>query len=332
VNARSPPAIGLPAACLALGLAGLVPATAATAATPADSATSVPAIAPARIEARYDPAAFAIGAAGIDAWIARSAAIVTRYYGGFTAPLLRLRIVAVAGTGVRNGKAYPGPGSGIEINVGREVSGEALTADWVLVHEMIHLALPELDDSHTWLSEGLATYVEGMARVGAGNMTAEDLWLEYARKMPQGEPKAGDRGLDHTPTWARTYWGGALFCLNADVGILTATGNRAGLREALRAILKASGGMRVEWPIERVLAVGDAATGTDVLARLYAAERDQPRLTDLDSLWTRLGVRVVGEGVEFDDRAPLAALRVALTAPTPGETPALPLLTSAGAR
>jgi hypothetical protein len=37
--------------------------------------------------------------------------------------------------------------------------------------------------------------------------------------MPQGEPQRGDRGLDGTHTWGRTYWGGAMFCLLTDVEI-----------------------------------------------------------------------------------------------------------------
>ena len=50
-----------------------------------------------------------------------------------------------------------------------------------------------------------------------------------------------DRGLDRTRTWGRTYWGGALFCLMADVEIRKQTGNRVGLQDALRTILSAGG-------------------------------------------------------------------------------------------
>ena len=40
--------------------------------------------------------------------------------------------------------------------------------------------------------------------------------------------------------------------------------------------------------------------------------------TDLAALWKRLGVARKGEGVVFDDEAPLAAVRRAITAPPPG--------------
>jgi hypothetical protein len=42
----------------------------------------------------------------------------------------------------------------------------------------------------------------------------------------RGEPGPGDGGLDDTDSWGRTYWGGALFCLLADVRFRERTGNR----------------------------------------------------------------------------------------------------------
>ena len=44
-------------------------------------------------------------------------------------------------------------------------------------------------------------------------------WAEDRREMPRGLPNRGEGGMDDTHTWARTYWGGALFCLQADVAI-----------------------------------------------------------------------------------------------------------------
>jgi hypothetical protein len=276
----------------------------------------------ARIQVEFDSGGFEIGAAGINSWIERSATIVRDYYGFFPVRTLTLRIAAVPGQGVRNGRAFGHSGARIALAVGRATTARALTSDWVLVHEMVHLALPDVGEEHHWLSEGLATYVEGVARVQAGNMTAAELWQEYVESMPKGRPQAGDRGLDHTPTWARTYWGGALFCLTADVAIRERTAGRLGLQDALREIARQSGGMLMSWPIGRVLAVGDEATGTTVLTHLYAAARDAPLDTELDSLWARLGVVVEAGTIRLRPDAPDARLREALTrAPTPPTTP-----------
>lgn len=138
--------------------------------------------------------------------------------------------------------------------------------------------------------------------------------------MPRGLPQPGDRGLDHTHTWGRTYWGGAMFCLLADVEIHRRTGDRLGLQDALRAVARASGGLSSDWPISRVLATGDAATGTTVLADLYARMKDAPLDPDLPALWGKLGVVPEGGSVRLNDDAPLARVRRAIMQPRANKT------------
>jgi hypothetical protein len=191
-------------------------------------------------------------------WIKRSEGIVAAYYGEFPTSSLRIQVVPQDGAGVRGGQTWAGF---IRIQVGREVTPAQLMDDWVLVHEMTHLALPDMGESQSWFSEGLAVYVEGIARVQAGNRSQEDVFSEQMRQMPRGMPQSGDQGLDHTHTWARTYWGGAMFCFLADVEIHRRTGNRFGLQDAMRAVTRASGGLSADWPISRVFDIGDEATG-----------------------------------------------------------------------
>jgi hypothetical protein len=204
-------------------------------------------------------------------------------------------------------------GGRITIRVGNEASPSEFASDWMLTHEMVHLAFPSVDEKHHWIEEGIATYVESIARIQAGNLTAEQMWLDLVRDTPQGLPQAGDRGLDHTHTWGRTYWGGALFCLLADAEIRRQTNNEKGLEQALRAILDAGGDIRKEWNLEDALRIGDRTVGANVLEPLYTRMKDNPVNVDLGSLWTQLGVQSDGAGVRFDDNATLAAVRRAIT-------------------
>ncbi len=261
------------------------------------------------IRVEIDDGAFRVGTAPLLAWITRSARIVAHYYAGFPTTTLRIRVTPEDGSGVRNGKTFGYNGGVIRLQVGRNVTEDQLNDDWVLVHEMTHLALPEIGDDHAWLSEGLAVYVEGVARVQAGNRTQPDVWAEEIHSMPRGLPQPGDRGLDHTHTWGRTYWGGAMFCLLADVEIHERTHNRFGLQDAVRAIAHRSGGLMTEWPIQRVLATGDAAVGTPALEELYAQMKDKPVTPDLMGLWRKLGVEPDGASVRLSDDAPLAQVR-----------------------
>ena len=247
-------------------------------------------------------------------WIDRSAHIVADYYGQFPAPLVVIRLRGMDGSSINGGRTTNDSGLTIQMRVGRETTREQLAADWVLVHEMVHLALPEIGRTHDWLAEGLATYVEGVARAQFGNRAIADVWAEDRNSMPKGLPRAGEGGMDQSPSWARTYWGGALFCLQADVAIREQTANRVGLQTALRAILKETGGYGFDGNVGEVLRIGDSATGTHVLYGLYQQVRATPQSPDLGLLWTLLGVPSDPLSQPFDDRAPLAAIRIAITA------------------
>lgn len=264
------------------------------------------------LQLEFDRGTFSAGDAEILEWVGRSADIVSRYYARFPARRAVIRLAPQPGEGVHGGKSFANPNAYIRVQLGREVSAAELRTDWVLVHEMTHLALPDTGETHAWLSEGLATYVEGIARVHAGNRSEADVWAEEMRSMPRGLPEPGDRGLDHTHTWGRTYWGGAMFCLLADVDIRRRTELRFGLQHALRAILNESGGLAADWPIERVLRTGDAAVGTRTLEDLYAQMRDKPVTPDLAALWRELGVLPAGNSVKLVDDAPLAPVRHAI--------------------
>jgi hypothetical protein len=262
-----------------------------------------------------DGANFRVGTGPLMDWISRSLAIVSAYYGGFPTTSLRIQVVPEDGGGVRSGKTWGYHGGFIRVQVGKEVTEAQLMDDWVLVHEMTHLALPDIGDAQSWFAEGLAVYIEGISREQAGNRTQQDVFAEQIRQMPHGMPQAGDGGLDHTHTWGRTYWGGAMFCFLADVEIHRRTGNRFGLQDAMRAVLRASGGLAADWPVDRVLATGDAATGTHVLEELYAQMKDRPVAPDLHDLWAKLGVVPDGDAVTLHDDAPLADVRKAIMEP-----------------
>jgi hypothetical protein len=272
------------------------------------------------LQIELDGGQFQGGAEPLLQWIKRSLGIVSAYYGAFPTRSLRIQVVPEHGGGVRSGKTWGYHGGFIRVEVGRDVTAVQLMGDWVLVHEMTHLALPDVGDDQSWFSEGLAVYVEGIAREQAGNRTQQDVFAEQMKQMPRGMPQPGDQGLDHTHTWGRTYWGGAMFCLLADVEIHRRTGNRLGLQDAMRAVLKASGGLAADWPISRVFATADEATGTKVLEELYAQMKDSPVSPDLHDLWERLGVVSDGGTITLRDDAPLSDVRRSIMQPRANKT------------
>jgi hypothetical protein len=242
-------------------------------------------------------------------WTSEAARAVATYFGGFPMPSALVLVIPGRSRWIGEGKTLSGGGGSIFMRVGERAPLSAFRADWVLVHEMTHLAFPSVAREHDWAEEGLATYVEPLARARAGLITAEEAWRGLASGLPHGLPAAGDRGLDRTPTWGRTYWGGALFYLLADIEIRKATNNRLGLEHALRGILATGATNATRRSLDDAFAAGDAAPGVSVLVPLHAAMANDPHPVDLDALFRSLGV---SRG-RFDDRAPLAAVRRAIT-------------------
>lgn len=248
-------------------------------------------------------------------WIEQSATAVTTFYGRFPVPLVRIEIIHGVDGARAGGKAMPYDPPLLQLQVPPNASERMLLVnDWVLVHEMVHLAFPYMPRlRHNWIVEGLAVYVEPVARVMSGQMSEQQMWGDLVRNLPRGLPAAGDRGYDVTVNWARTYWGGALFCLVCDVRIRRQTGNARSLRDALRAI-----NARLDFSqtaaLASVLEIGDAATGTTVLMDAWKEMRTEPVSPDLPTLWRELGVVQEAGITTFDDAAPLAAIRRGITA------------------
>jgi hypothetical protein len=248
------------------------------------------------------------------AWISTAASAVTAYFGQFPVGRYRLVIQPVAGkAGVLSGTTWPSAGPRTRVLVGEHTTAAQFGRDWIMTHEMIHTAFPDQPDSHHWIEEGISTYVEPLARSWVGNYPAEKIWSDLVEWLPKGLPDDGDRGLDHTHTWGRTYWGGALFCFVADVEIRDRTQGRRGLVDALRGIV-AAGGNQADWSIDRAFREADKAIGVPVLQELYKKMKDAPVTPDLDALWRELGVVHRRGSFELDDQAPKAALRRAISA------------------
>jgi len=214
--------------------------------------------------------------------VARAACAVTTYYGRFPAEHYLLVIVPVAGRrGVLSETTWGFGGAHSRIVIGEHTEGTELDNDWVITHEMVHTAFPTMPDENHWIEEGIATYVEPLARSWVGDYPPSKVWDDLISGLPKGLPAAGDEGLDHTHTWGRTYWGGAT--------------------------------LQSEWTIDRAFKAGDAATGVPVLEELYAQMRSTPAETDLAGLWMQLGVEARSK-VTFDDGAPESAERRAISA------------------
>src|SRR5260221_4072222 len=195
-------------------------------------------------------------------WVHDAADAVLTVYGRFPVEQVTIDLRVTSGGHIGGGQTFDG--RLIRVRVGSDVTAEVLHADWVMTHEMFHLGFPDVSEGQDWMGEGLSTYLEPLARARAGNLTEAEVWAGMLDGVPKGLPQAGDRGLDRTPPWGRTDWGGALFWLLADLEIRRKSGNRKSLDDALRAIAVEGGTGSSTWPEERILRRGDTAIGMPV--------------------------------------------------------------------
>ncbi|MEX1827432.1 hypothetical protein [Luteibacter sp. CQ10] len=304
-------------AALGTGLAAVVAASLGRDAWPVPPANGLDLIG-GRIHVVFDEAD------GIDrdrvlGWILLGARAIETYFGRYPAARHVIEVIAENGRKVGHATTWGGNGSSLtRIHVGRDTDEDAFLRDWVLVHEMVHASLPDLPRRALWLQEGSATWIEPVARVQAGQLPPEAIWSQAVAGMPKGQPGADAGGMDGTEAWGRLYWGGATFWLLAEIAIHEASQGTRGLREALRAIARTSGGNVVVWTPERMMREGDAAVGNGALSSLYRTFASRRVPTDLDALFARLGVEPTPHGIAFDDRAPLAALRRKIGEAGPG--------------
>lgn len=269
----------------------------------------------ARFELQFAPGFGAAGRRNARAWISRSAHVVAAYFGGFPVSAATILIIPVDGDRVKSGTTFNDPNLHIRVQVGRDTTPAKYLADWIMVHEMVHLAIPEVPRNQNWFHEGVATYVEIIARAQAGLTDSKGGWAELSRNVGQGMPAENDRGLDHTPTWGRTYWGGALFCMLADVELRKRSNNRVGLQDALRGVVKRGGNYGVSWPLKQTIRTADEATGLTVLSELYDRMKNNPNPPDLAGVWRDLGILNAKGEVTLSDDAPLVAIRRAIIKP-----------------
>lgn len=254
----------------------------------------------------------------ITLWITRAAQAVVTYFGRFPVPAYRIMINPTGSGGLHGGTTWGNVGGSpafTRVSLGEDTTPDDLHDDWIMTHEMIHTALPSLPDDNHWFEEGAAVYIEPIARVQAGQMKPDHVWVDMVQNMPKGQPQPGDQGLDRTHSWGRTYWGGAGFCLLADVELRKATHNRQSLQTALRGITASGRNISKDEDILPVLAVADKTTGTDTLTTLYKKMSTAPVPIDFDGLWRELGVAVVKDTATFDAKAPLAYIRESIFTP-----------------
>lgn len=252
------------------------------------------------------------GDAAVKQYVADGVRAAVTYYRNFPVKNVLIRVEATEDDTVGFATAtHDDDGSYglIEIDIGRHVSRSQLDKSWTLTHELMHLAFPVMPRQRRWLAEGVATYIEPIARIRTGKVRAEQFWGELYDNSWRADRRR--ESLNETSSLSRIYWGGAMYCLVADLRVRRRTHNRVGLEDALRSVA-AGGGAASQWSAEKTIEVMDRSVAGNEFSTLYREMAVDGGGIDLTALWRSLGVSRVAGRLVLDETAPLAALRHAI--------------------
>ena len=171
-------------------------------------------------------------------WVENAATSVATYYGRFPVPRDRVLIMPAEDRhGVMQGTTWGDVGgfpAFTRIRLGQHTTVDELTDDWMMTHELVHGGLP-FAGRRPPLDRRRNRRLRRARRARPGRLSCSPrrsgrTWCATCRRAI---PSPATRASTSTHTWGRTYWGGAQFCLLADVTIREQTHNRKGLQDAL---------------------------------------------------------------------------------------------------
>lgn len=270
--------------------------------------------------------------AGLLRWIAANARAVAAVHGRFPVPHVQILVVPI-GRGAEPvpwGQVNRGGGAGVHFFVNQGYPGDAFLADWTAAHELAHLLLPFVRRSDAWLSEGLASYYQNIARPRVGLLDAATAWQKLHAGFRRGEAsgpgtlREASAGMRRKGNYMRVYWSGAAIALIADVRLRVRSGGRVSLDTVLGRLADCCLPSSRRWGAPELLARLDALGGDGVFMSEYDRWIDSTRFPDYRQALATLGIETRGDELAYLPDEGARLLRNAImepgTGPSDGES------------
>ena len=215
------------------------------------------------------------------AWIQDAAMSVAAIHGKFPVPSPQVLVMPGARASEPTPWAYVlrGGQAAAHFFVNQRRPLRDYVDDWTAPHELSHLLLPYVSSNDAWLSEGMATYYQNVARARSGAITPGEAW----QRMHAGFKRGRDGGAKG-PTleqatarmfrdggYMRVYWSGAAMLMLGDIELRRRSDNRQSLDTVLGAFAECCLDPYPEWTARKVFEKFDELSGTDIFR--YALRR-----------------------------------------------------------
>ncbi len=249
--------------------------------------------------------------------------VATVFDGRFPRPKAQVIVLPQAGASVGYAEAERGGGGAVLLMVGEGARYGGVAHDWTAVHEMLHLAMPQLWRGNAWLSEGVATYYQHLLLGRLGLLDPQTAWSKLYDGFRRGRGSLTGRTLEadserlgrHAAYW-RVYWAGAAWAYRADVAL-----RRRGrsLDELLRFWRRCCPDESDGWNARPLLRRADDWLGEALLLPMAESALAATRFPDTRDLDRALGIEIVpGDSrVRLAARAPEVDIRRAILARRP---------------
>ena len=264
-------------------------------------------------------------------WLAHVSRAVLSAYGRLPLPEVQVLMIPVdrGENGVLFGQSIRGQGNALELLVSPARPASEFADDWMAVHELSHLMHPYLGDRGSWLAEGLATYYQNVLRGRSGMLTVAQAWDRLAEGFRRGATasvRTSDtldqtaQNMHRSHAFQRVYWAGAAYWLTVDRDLRRDSGGKLDLETALSRFRDCCLPAYREWKPEEFVGKLDALAGTETFTKRWREFSQMTHFPEWEKLYADLGVRENGERVDFDDKAPDAAVRAAIISPRAPQT------------
>lgn len=141
--------------------------------------------------------------------------------------------------------------------------------DWTGSHELSHLFLPKLIPGARWMSEGVASYYQNVARARTGLISQETAWRKMKAGFQRGRRDFNNRPLTQANKTMHVYWGGAAYFFLADLRLRESGQSLDSVLNALSACCLPS---FVRWSPTQVAQKLDQLSNTHIFTNLLENE------------------------------------------------------------
>lgn len=258
-------------------------------------------------------------------WLQRGMDASAAVYGRFPLPSVQALVIPMGESRgeVPWGQVMRGGAAAVHLFVDQTAPYPDLLDDWTLFHELSHLYLPLVRRDDAWLSEGLASYYQTVARVRSGLIDAQTGWARLRGGMDNGIEQA-DPHLDYREAmagggWSRTrlkYWTGAAVFLRADIALRTQSDNAQSLDWVLGEFQRCCLPSRELWSADQLLARFDEIAGRSLFRPIAEQTLSTRGFPDIDRDLAAIGVSRLADGrIRIESNAPLADVARAMMGP-----------------